>query len=130
MTATSLSPKPTVSSAPAVSAATDVRVRVRAKRLALYTVLVSVTGLFLGPFGWLILSGLKTQGELAASPVHWLPDVFQWHTAGRGLRDVRRADPVDLPHRPARLRRRDVHLRTQVTVTDTDWNRRRGDALM
>ncbi len=79
MTATSLPPKPTVSAAPPVSAVTDVRVRVRVKRLALYTVLVSVTGLFLGPFGWLILSGLKTQGELAASPVHWLPDVFQWH---------------------------------------------------
>lgn len=70
MTATSLPPK---------SPLTDIRVRVRAKRLVLYTVLVSVTGLFLGPFGWLILSGLKTQGELAASPVHWLPDAFQWH---------------------------------------------------
>ncbi|MPY60474.1 carbohydrate ABC transporter permease [Streptomyces spongiae] len=70
MTATALPPK---------SSTTDVRVRVRAKRLVLYTVLVSVTGLFLGPFGWLVLSGLKTQGELAASPVHWLPDAFQWH---------------------------------------------------
>ncbi|MFD7402133.1 carbohydrate ABC transporter permease [Streptomyces sp. NPDC059866] len=70
MTATSLPPKPLT---------TDVRVRVRAKRLVLYTVLVSVTGLFLGPFGWLVLSALKTQGELAASPVHWLPEVFQWH---------------------------------------------------
>ncbi|MDQ1015341.1 carbohydrate ABC transporter permease [Streptomyces afghaniensis] len=70
MTATTLPPKSSMS---------DVRVRVRARRLVLYTVLVSVTGLFLGPFGWLILSGLKTQGELAASPVHWLPDAFQWH---------------------------------------------------
>ena len=70
MTATSLPPK---------SFRNDLRVRVRTRRLVLYTVLVSVTGLFLGPFGWLVLSGLKTQGELAASPVHWLPDVFQWH---------------------------------------------------
>ena len=70
MTATTLPPK---------TSTTDIRVRVRAKRLVLYTVLVSVTGLFLGPFGWLILSGLKTQGELAASPVHWLPEAFQWH---------------------------------------------------
>ncbi|MER5216763.1 carbohydrate ABC transporter permease [Streptomyces sp. NPDC002838] len=70
MTATTLPPK---------SSTTDIRVRVRAKRLVLYTVLVSVTGLFLGPFGWLILSGLKTQGELAAAPVHWLPEAFQWH---------------------------------------------------
>jgi multiple sugar transport system permease protein len=70
VTATTLPPK---------TSTTDIRVRVRAKRLVLYTVLVSVTGLFLGPFGWLILSGLKTQGELAASPVHWLPEAFQWH---------------------------------------------------
>ncbi|WP_327318588.1 carbohydrate ABC transporter permease [Streptomyces sp. NBC_01235] len=70
MTATTLPPK---------SSMTDIRVRVRVRRLVLYTVLVAVTGLFLGPFGWLILSGLKTQGELAASPVHWLPDAFQWH---------------------------------------------------
>ncbi|GHG89106.1 carbohydrate ABC transporter permease [Streptomyces lanatus] len=63
----------------ATTAGIPVRVRVRTRRLALYTVLVSVTGLFLGPFGWLVLSGLKTQGELAASPVHWLPDTFQWH---------------------------------------------------
>ncbi|MFJ8542319.1 carbohydrate ABC transporter permease [Streptomyces sp. NPDC093586] len=53
-------------------------VRVRGSRLVLYTVLVAVTGLFLGPFGWLVLSGLKTPAELAASPVHWLPAVFRW----------------------------------------------------
>ncbi|WNM36485.1 carbohydrate ABC transporter permease [Streptomyces sp. Li-HN-5-11] len=57
----------------------DVRVRVRAGRLVLYTTLVAVTGLLLGPFGWLVLTGLKTEGELAASPVHWLPAHFQWH---------------------------------------------------
>ncbi|WP_307678086.1 carbohydrate ABC transporter permease [Streptomyces sp. V4I2] len=67
MTATSLRPN----SAP--------RVRIRVNRLVLYTVLVSLTGLFLGPVGWLILTGLKTPAELAASPVHWLPTDFQWH---------------------------------------------------
>ncbi|GAB2965607.1 carbohydrate ABC transporter permease [Streptomyces pseudoechinosporeus] len=66
MTATSLPPK------------SPVRVRIRTGRLVLYTVLVSITGLFLGPFGWLILSGLKTPAELATSPVQWLPDIFQW----------------------------------------------------
>ena len=66
MTATSLPPN----SAP--------RVRLRVNRLVLYTVLVALTGLFIGPFGWLILSGLKTPAELAASPVHWLPTDFQW----------------------------------------------------
>ncbi|WP_328773214.1 carbohydrate ABC transporter permease [Streptomyces sp. NBC_00286] len=55
------------------------RVRVRASRLVLYTVLVVITGLMLGPFGWLIITGLKTTPELAASPVHWLPETFQWH---------------------------------------------------
>lgn len=55
------------------------RVRVRVNRLVLYTLLVALTGLFIGPFGWLILSGLKTPAELAASPVHWLPTRFQWH---------------------------------------------------
>ncbi|MFF7788421.1 ABC transporter permease subunit [Streptomyces sp. NPDC007991] len=79
MTATTLPPE---------SSMTDVRVRVRARRLVLYTVLVSVTGLFLGPFGWLILSGLKTQGELAASPVHWLPDAFQWHNFANAFHQI------------------------------------------
>ncbi|PWI14624.1 carbohydrate ABC transporter permease [Streptomyces sp. Act143] len=85
MTATIL---PTTSSVPAQSAPPPVRVRVRARRLALYTVLVSVTGLFLGPFGWLVLSGLKTQGELAASPVHWLPDAFQWHNFADAFNEI------------------------------------------
>lgn len=86
MTTTSLPPKSSMSGPR--SSPTDVRVRVRAKRLALYTVLVSVTGLFLGPFGWLILSGLKTQGELAASPVHWLPDAFQWHNFADAFQQI------------------------------------------
>ncbi|KPI18427.1 ABC-type transporter, integral membrane subunit [Actinobacteria bacterium OK074] len=55
------------------------RSRIRVKRLVLYTVLVAITGLFLGPFGWLVLTGLKSSAELAASPVHWLPDHVQWH---------------------------------------------------
>lgn len=54
-------------------------VRPRVNRLILYTVLVALTGLFLGPFGWLVLAGLKTPAELAASPVHWLPQHIQWH---------------------------------------------------
>jgi multiple sugar transport system permease protein len=48
-------------------------------RLVLYTALVAVAGLFLGPFGWLILTGLKAPSELAAAPVHWLPAHIQWH---------------------------------------------------
>ncbi|MFG3288855.1 carbohydrate ABC transporter permease [Streptomyces sp. NPDC048179] len=55
------------------------RTRIHGRRLVLYTVLVVITGLFLGPFGWLVLTGLKTPAELAASPVHWLPAHLQWH---------------------------------------------------
>jgi multiple sugar transport system permease protein len=64
------------------------RVRVRASRLVLYTVLVVITGLMLGPFGWLIITGLKTTPELAASPVHWLPDKIQWHNFAHAFTDI------------------------------------------
>ncbi|MEW2403924.1 carbohydrate ABC transporter permease [Streptomyces sp. NPDC046862] len=73
MSAGSLSPQSSASSA------SSARVKVRVNRLVLYTVLVVITGLFLGPFGWLVISGLKTQAELASSPVRWLPEHFQWH---------------------------------------------------
>ena len=79
MTPTSLSPKGLAPKGLARRPSTDVRVRVRVNRLVLYTVLVVITGLMLGPFGWLIVTGLKTTPELAASPVHWLPDRIQWH---------------------------------------------------
>ncbi|WP_405620823.1 carbohydrate ABC transporter permease [Streptomyces sp. NBC_00076] len=65
-----------------------VRVRVRASRLVLYTVLVMVTGLMIGPFGWLIITGLKTTPELAASPVHWLPDRIQWHNFAEAFTSI------------------------------------------
>lgn len=67
MTTTSLDPNP------------QTRVRIRVNRLVLYTVLVVVTGLLLGPFGWLVLTGLKDPSELAAAPVHWLPAHVEWH---------------------------------------------------
>ncbi|MEU1474151.1 carbohydrate ABC transporter permease [Streptomyces sp. NPDC001668] len=60
--------------------------RLRVNRLVLYTVLVAITGLFLGPFGWLVIAGLKTPAELAASPVHWLPDHIQWHNIADAFR--------------------------------------------
>lgn len=62
--------------------------RIRTRRLALYTALVALTGLFLGPFGWLVLTSLKTQGELAASPVHWLPTHFQWHNFADAFTEI------------------------------------------
>ncbi|MEV2210153.1 carbohydrate ABC transporter permease [Streptomyces sp. NPDC050997] len=79
MTATTVTPK---NLDPAV------RVRVRASRLVLYTVLVMVTGLLIGPFGWLVITGLKTTPELAASPVHWLPDKIQWHNFADAFTDI------------------------------------------
>ncbi|TDC27417.1 carbohydrate ABC transporter permease [Streptomyces sp. 8K308] len=53
--------------------------KLNAPRLALYTVLVLVTGLLLGPFGWLLITALKAPDELAALPIRWLPENFQWH---------------------------------------------------
>ncbi|MFJ4784919.1 carbohydrate ABC transporter permease [Streptomyces sp. NPDC088794] len=84
MTSTSLSPKgaspkPTDAKPTDAKSAEAAGVRIRVNRLVLYTVLVVITGLMLGPFGWLIVTGLKTTPELAASPVHWLPDRIQWH---------------------------------------------------
>ena len=79
MTATTVTPK---NLDPAV------RVRVRTSRLVLYTVLVMVTGLLIGPFGWLVITGLKTTPELAASPVHWLPDTIQWHNFADAFTDI------------------------------------------
>jgi multiple sugar transport system permease protein len=84
VTSTSLSPKgaspkPTDAKPTDAKSADAAGVRIRVNRLVLYTVLVVITGLMLGPFGWLIVTGLKTTPELAASPVHWLPDRIQWH---------------------------------------------------
>jgi multiple sugar transport system permease protein len=53
-------------------------VNVRAPRLVLYVALVVVIGLLLGPFGWLILTSLKRQEEVAALPVTWMPETIQW----------------------------------------------------
>ncbi|MGR6974514.1 carbohydrate ABC transporter permease [Streptomyces cynarae] len=50
----------------------------RLPRLALYAALVIITGLFLGPFGWLVITALKSTSELAASPVHWWPHDLRW----------------------------------------------------
>ncbi|MDT0346818.1 carbohydrate ABC transporter permease [Streptomyces litchfieldiae] len=56
--------------------------KINTPRLALYTALVLITGLLLGPFGWLILTALKAPDELAALPIRWLPENFQWHNFG------------------------------------------------
>jgi multiple sugar transport system permease protein len=53
-------------------------VTVRAPRLVLYSALVIVIGLLLGPFGWLLSTSLKRQEEVAALPVHLLPETVQW----------------------------------------------------
>jgi multiple sugar transport system permease protein len=63
-------------------------VTVRMPRLILYTSLVIVTGLLLGPFGWLILTSLKQEDEVATLPVQWLPDAFQWGNYAEALNFV------------------------------------------
>ena len=44
-----------------------------ARRTAIFILLVALVGLFLSPFGWLVITALKSPEELAAVPVHWLP---------------------------------------------------------
>jgi multiple sugar transport system permease protein len=88
VTATSLSAKASATGPSPAPSASTAGVRVRVNRLVLYTVLVVITGLFLGPFGWLVVSGLKTQAELASSPVRWLPEHFQWHNFAAALDQI------------------------------------------
>lgn len=87
MTATTVTPAPAPNPA-AKKADAGVRVRIRTSRLVLYTVLVVITGLMIGPFGWLVITGLKTTPELAASPVRWLPDTFQWHNFADAFTEI------------------------------------------
>ena len=42
------------------------------RRIALFILLVAIVGLFLSPFGWLVIIALKDPSELAA--LHWLPE--------------------------------------------------------
>ncbi len=44
--------------------------------------------IFAAPFLWLILTALKTLAEMAAYPVHWLPQQAQWGNFGLALTTI------------------------------------------
>ncbi|TKA08682.1 carbohydrate ABC transporter permease [Actinacidiphila oryziradicis] len=56
-----------------------------ARRSAIYLILVALATLFIGPFGWLIITALKSSSELTAYPVHWLPASWQFGNFSRAL---------------------------------------------
>jgi ABC-type glycerol-3-phosphate transport system permease component len=49
-----------------------------ARRTGLYLILIALVGLFMSPFGWLVLTAFKDTSELAAYPVHWLPESWRF----------------------------------------------------
>ena len=80
MSSETVAPAAATTAAPVRRAAADVPVNRRRRRnpAALYIVLILLAGLFLGPFGWLVLAALKTKAEWVALPTHILPDHPQW----------------------------------------------------
>ena len=49
------------------------------RRMSLTGGVLSILALiFLAPFAWLLITALKDPSELAAFPVHWLPQHIQW----------------------------------------------------
>ena len=54
------------------------RVRGKLERVILYTVLITLSLVFLIPFVWLVTTSLKTQGEVFSYPPVWIPTELQW----------------------------------------------------
>jgi ABC-type glycerol-3-phosphate transport system permease component len=72
--------------APTVSAVPAPAMRRRPRNPAvIYLVVIVLSGLFLGPFVWLVLAALKTKAEWVALPTHILPDSPQWANFGQAL---------------------------------------------
>ena len=47
--------------------------------MLIYLVLIVLSSLFLAPFAWLLVTALKSYGELAVYPIRWWPVVAQWN---------------------------------------------------
>jgi multiple sugar transport system permease protein len=72
--------------APTVPAAPAPAMRRRPRNpVVIYLVVIVLSGLFLGPFVWLVLAALKTKAEWVALPTHILPDSPQWANFGQAL---------------------------------------------
>ena len=50
--------------------------------LAHHVLLVGVAAVFLLPFYWMVISGLKSNGQIFARPLQWWPDPVQWQNIG------------------------------------------------
>jgi len=59
--------------------------------LARHALLIGVAALFLLPFYWMLVSGLKTNTQIFARPLQWWPDPIQWRHIG---------DTIDAPYFP------------------------------
>jgi ABC-type glycerol-3-phosphate transport system permease component len=58
------------------------------RNVLLYTLMVSLSILFMFPFFWTVSSSLKQVWELMTFPPTWLPDVPQWQNYGYVLQKV------------------------------------------
>jgi multiple sugar transport system permease protein len=53
--------------------------------LARHALLVGVAAVFLLPFYWMVMSGLKSNGQIFARPLQWWPDPVVWDNIGRTI---------------------------------------------
>jgi ABC-type glycerol-3-phosphate transport system permease component len=58
-------------------------------RVFCYIVLLAAAGFFVLPLGWMLLSAVKTQPEVLAIPIRWLPSRWHWSNFGHALFDER-----------------------------------------
>jgi ABC-type glycerol-3-phosphate transport system permease component len=58
-------------------------------RVFCYTVLLAAAGFFLLPLVWMLLAAVKTQPEVLAIPIRWLPSRWHWSNFGHALFDER-----------------------------------------
>ncbi len=50
--------------------------------LGRHLLLIAVAVVFMGPFYWMLISGLKTMDEIFATPIVWWPKHLQWSNIG------------------------------------------------
>ena len=53
--------------------------------LARHALLIAVAAVFLLPFYWMVMSGLKSNGQIFARPLQWWPDPVVWDNIGRTI---------------------------------------------
>lgn len=58
--------------------ATRSRAAGTAGRVLLYVVMIAAAVAIMLPFGWMVISSLKTNNQVFTVPVQWIPDPVQW----------------------------------------------------